>query len=385
MPDIFSGDFARNPWPVLRSLREADPGVHRVATPDGPPAWLVTRFDTVRQCLIDENLSTNVKFANGSDYRGFPVPAPLDVFQTSDPGDIARLRRVLVTELAPRHVGEWGGRAAQLIEPTLRQLDGIREFDFVDRVAVPLPALVLSELLGLPPNARDQLLAWANSTMRPAATPRARDTLASMQQIIRAVIDHSHQSEDQTMLTRLARPGNLSTAELAGVVFYMLFVWYEVLIDLLAGTVLTLSTRPAQLAELLTRPDLSSAVDELLRYLSPQVLAGPRFAVTDLEIDGQPIAAGQTVLPCLASANHDPQKFDRPDEFDINRNSPPHLALGYGTHACVGTALIRPIATAMIGKLYSQWPRLRVLDDEQIPWRSGFRHRGPLTLPVKPA
>jgi cytochrome P450 len=321
--DIFDEEFARNPWPVLSALRSEGGGVHRVTTPDGPPAWLVTRFADVHQCLLNDRLSTNVRFADGIDYHGFAVPAPLDAFQTSDANDLARLRQALVAELAPRRLDEWPAQAAQLIEPTISQLQGCAEVDFVDRVAIPLPAVILSELLGLPDDARDQLLAWANATMRPGEAPRARDTLTSMREIIAIAIEYGHQSTDQTLLTRLITASNMKTNELAGLLFYLLFVWYEVLIDLLAGSVLALSSNHEQLHALRLGSDQTAAVDELLRFLSPQVLAGPRFAVADVKIGGHTIAAGQTALLCLASANHDPDRFDRPDELDLTRPPSP--------------------------------------------------------------
>ncbi|MFB8007831.1 cytochrome P450 [Nocardia sp. NPDC056000] len=390
MQTIFDAEFAREPWPVLRSLRD-DGGVHRVATPDGPPAWLITRYADVRAGLLDDRLSTNLRYSRGDDYRGFAVPEPLDVFQSSEPGDLARLRSLVVGEL--RLAGDWSERAAELVGKCVAEVDGAAEFDFVERVALPLPAVILGELLGLPESERDSLAAWAEATMAPDARPRARDTLAAMQRIISAVIARGRDGADDTMLGRMVRSGIGGTAgdsgELPGLLFYLLFVWYEVLMDVLAGAVLTLSTRPEELAELLSAADRSVAVDELLRFLSPQVLASPRFATTDLVIAGQSIAAGETVLLCLASANHDPERFTGTVEsngavaLDVRRAPNPHVALGHGAHACVGTALLRPVLASILGELYLHLPRLRAADTEQnVPWRSGFRHRGPLTLPV---
>ncbi|MFR9750131.1 cytochrome P450 [Nocardia sp. 004] len=381
---MFGEGFARNPWPVLSSLRDDSGGVHRVATPDGPPAWLVTRAADVHRCLLDNRLSTNVRFAKGSDYRGFAVPAPMDAFQTSDPDDLARLRRGLIAELAPRRLGEWTTRISQLIAPTINRLERVDDIDFVDRVAVPLPAVILGDLLGLPDDARDRLLAWAESTMRADAAPRARDTLASMQQITSIVIEHGRATPDRSVLARLITDGQLSGDQLTGLVFYLLFVWYEVLIDLLAGSVLALSNRPRQL-DTFRCGDQLAAVDELLRYLSPQMLAGPRFPVVDVAIGGHVIPAGQTILLCLASANHDPERFDRPDELDLSRSPQSHMALGHGSHACIGAALVRPITAGVLDQLFSRWPELRVTNDENaITWRSGFRHRGPRALPIRP-
>ncbi|MET9487730.1 cytochrome P450 [Nocardia sp. NPDC006630] len=385
MLSIFDEEFAREPWPVLRSLRDGG-GVHRVATPDGPPAWLVTRYADVRDGLLDERLSTNMRYSRGGDYRGFAVPPPLDVFQRSEPEEWGRLRSRVVGEL--RLSGEWTERAALLVGKTLAELDGVHEFDFVERVALPLPAVIVAELLGLPDAERDALAAWANATLRPDSVPRARDTLATMQQIITAVIAQGLRDGGDTMLGRLVRAeigsGGADSGDLAGLLFYLLFVFYEVLMDVLAGAVLVFSGRPEQLAEMMSAPERPGPVDELLRFLSPQVLAGPRFAVTDLEIGGQLIEAGQTVLLCLASANHDPERFAEPAELDVWRGPNPHVALGHGAHACVGAGLLRPVLASVLTQIYTRWPKLHAtIDDRDVPWRSGFRHRGPLTLPVR--
>lgn len=129
--------------------------------------------------------------------------------------------------------------------------------------------------------------------------------------------------------------------------------------------------------------DTRPVVDELLRYLSPQVVSGPRFATTELGIAGHTIRSGDTVLLCLAAANHDSEIFDNPAELDLARTNNPHLALGHGGHACLGTALVRTIAGAVLETLLldGRTPTL-ACDPGDIQWRSGFRHRGPLELPV---
>ncbi|WP_019930421.1 cytochrome P450 [Nocardia sp. BMG111209] len=381
MLTIFDEEFAREPWPVLAQLR-ADGGMHRVATPDGPPAWLVTRFDQVRGGLLDERLSTNLRFAQGDDYRGFAVPAPLDVFQSSDAEDHARLRRTVVAALRPRRAEEWAEPAGDLVRRCLAAVPA-DEFDFVERVAVPLPAAVLGDLLGLADAEREALLGWANSTLRPDGAPRARDTLTTMAGIIAGTLEHARGAGADTVLGRLLAAGRddagLDSGQLSGLLFYLLFVWYEVLADLVSGAVLTFSQRPTLAAEL--GPD-GAVVDELVRHQSPQVLAGPRFAVTDLDFGGYRVRAGETVLLCLAAANHDPERFARPEEPDPRRGPNSHLGLGLGAHACVGTALVRTVTTVVLQQIYARWPGLRATATT-VPWRSGFRHRGPLTLPVK--
>ncbi|MEV2221199.1 cytochrome P450 [Nocardia vinacea] len=382
---IFDAEFAANPWSTLRRLRE-DGGVHRVRTPDGPPAWLVTRFAHVRAGLLDTRLSTQPRYAGKTDYRGFVVPSPLDRgFLESEPEDHARLRRAVTAELSPRRLTEWARTAPELVSAWLSEVDSGATIDLIERFTVALPATVLGELLGLPAPEREALLHWARSTLLPSATPpRARDTLTTMRAIVIATIERAR---GDNVLGRLARSseetGSPSAHELASMIFYLLFVWYEVLVDLIAGSTLALLTHPAQLAVLRAMADTRPAVDELLRYLSPQVVSGPRFATTELDIAGHTIRSGDTVLLCLASANHDSEIFDNPAELDLTRTNNPHLALGHGGHACLGTALVRTIAGAVLETLLldGRTPAL-ACDPEDIQWRSGFRHRGPLELPV---
>ncbi|MEU2039761.1 cytochrome P450 [Nocardia niwae] len=387
MTDVFDARFARDPWPTLQRLRTAGDGVHRVRTPDGPPAWLVTRYHDVRAGLLDQRLSTRARHAKGDDYRGFPVPPPLDAMLEAAAADHARLRGMVTSELSPRRLAEWTELAPGLVTSLLREHGPGETVDLVERLAVPLPASVLSELLGLDGAAAEDLRRWADSTLLPSASPpRARDTLATMLAIITDATTHAQRPG--TALARWAEAhadsGSPTTDELAGLLFYLLFVWYEVLADLIAGALLTLLGRPDQRRGWHARTDKRTAVDELLRYLSPQVLAGPRFATTDLTLGDSTIPAGQTVLLCLASANHDPEIFHRPGELDLTRDPGAQLALGHGMHACLGNALVRTVTAAAVDHVLTRWPDSALaVDEREIVWRSGFRHRGPLTLPVE--
>jgi len=386
--DVFYAGFAAYPWSTLRDLRN-DGGVHRIRTPDGPPAWLVTRYADVRAGLLDERLSTHIRHARGEDYRGFVVPPPLDVsFLNAEPADHARLRRIVTAELSPRRLAEWTSTAPDLVASCLKSIDA-GPVEVITSLAVPLPAAVLGELLGLAETERQALLNWATTTLVPSATPpRARDTLGTMLALITAVAQRARTEPTDTVLARLVHGRDedhvLSADELAGLLFYLLFVWYEVLVDLVAGSMAALLPRPDQ-AELLRAGHVpaDAAVDELLRYLSPQVLAGPRFAITDLEIGAHTIPAGETVLLCLAAANHDPACFIDPETVDLARAHNPHLGLGYGGHSCLGTALVRTITGTLMQQLLTRWPDSRLaVPESEIAWRSGFRHRGPLALPV---
>jgi cytochrome P450/predicted lactoylglutathione lyase len=312
----------------------------------------------------------------------------LDVsFLNADPADRARLRRVVTAELSPRRLSEWASTAPDLVALCLKSMDD-GPIDLVTSLAIPLPAAVLGELLGLAEPQRRSLLDWATTTLTPSATPpRARDTLGAMLALITAVAKRVNDEPGDTVVARLVHDRNddLTADELAGLLFYLLFVWYEVLGDLVAGSVLVLLTRPEQRELLDTgRAPADASVDELLRYLSPRVLAGPRFAITGLDIGAHTVRAGETVLLCLASANHDPHHFVDPETVDLARACNPHLGLGYGGHACLGTALVRTITGTLLYQLVARWPDSRLaVNETEIAWRSGFRHRGPRAMARK--
>lgn len=388
MIEVFGTDFAARPWPVLHRLRD-EGGVHRVRTPDGPAAWLVTRYGDVRAGLADSRFAVADRYSNGEDYQGFPVPTPLNTLQNANAADHLRVRRTITAEFSPRRLAQWTQCAPESVDNLIASLSG-GEVDLVTEFAVPLPAAILGQLLGLGDSERETLLGWANSTLVPADgdAPRARDTLATMRAIIEATIDHAHSGPTDTVLARFVAGYDESSSqrrdELVALLFYMLFVWYEVLVDLISGAVLTLLCHPEELR--VFRADAQrqlAAVDELLRYLSPQVLAGPRFATVDVQIGDHTIRAGQTVLFCLAGANHDPDHYDDPERLDLAKPRSPHTALGYGIHACLGTALVRTVAATTLDRLFTRWPdTVLAVPEDEIRWRSGFRHRGPYALPL---
>lgn len=385
MIEIFDAGFARNPWPILENLRR-DGGVHRVATPDGPPAWLVTRCRDVRAGLLDSRLSANAHFARGEDYRGFAVPHPLNTVQNADAAGHVRVRQLVAAEFSRRRFAEWDRLAPELVDSLLSTL-GTGEVDFVTEFAVPLPTLVLTELLGLGDSQREMLLEWARSTLTPTGTEaRARDTLSTMHEVIAGTIEYAKANREDTVLARIVSRYDGSAPqqcdELVGLLFYLLFVWYEILVDFISGSVLAMLNYPEQ-REAFLSATTSDAVDELLRFLSPQVLAGPRFATADLTIGSQLIRSGETVLLCLAGANHDPDQYDRPEILDFTKNRGPHTALGHGIHTCLGTALVHTISNATLERFFDRWPETRLAVEENgLRWCSGFRHRGPNTLPI---
>src|SRR5262249_28456849 len=141
--------------------------------------------------------------------------------------------------------------------------------------------------------------------------------------------------------------------------FLLLVAGHETTVHLIGGGVRALLEAPEQKARLLTDWSLApSAVEELLRFVSPVQVAKPRYVGRDLEFHGRPLRRGEILIPMLASANADPARFDRPEWMDIARAPNPHVAFGTGMHFCLGAQLARVEAQVVLEKLFTRFPNL---------------------------
>ncbi|WP_243789073.1 cytochrome P450 [Saccharopolyspora gloriosae] len=372
MTDPFT---ASDPFASLAALRAAGP-VHRVSTPDGPRAWLLTRYADVRSSLGDQRLALNRDHSNGADYAGFDLPPQLDAhLLNSDPPRHTRLRREIAPSFTAQRVRAMTPQVRAVADDLARSLPA--GVDLVADYAVVLPVRIIAELLPLPAAARRDFATWADGLLlhSPGAEPRARDTMNDMRRIIGGAL--SSEPPEGSLLSGLlaARAGaRLDADELTSMVFYLLFVWHEIMVHAVSSTVLRL---------LGTSASLDSGVEEVLRFHPPQLLAAPRYALAELTVGGVTIPAGDTLLLSLAAANRDEHVFDDAETFTPDRSPNPHLSLGHGIHACPASALTRVIAVAAVQALHEVRPELSLaVTPDTATWRGNFRHHGPAALPV---
>jgi cytochrome P450 len=380
MADPFTG-YAR--W------REAGP-VQQSATPDGTPVWIVTRHVHVRAALADQRLSVD-KHNSDRGYRGYTLPPALDAnLLNMDPPDHTRLRRLVSKAFTARRVEALRPRVQHLTEALLDAIAPAGAADLVTEFAAPLPLTVIGELLGVPVADRDDFRSWTNAliTPDPDRPSQARDAVVKMRDYLVALIAGKRAVPADDLLSAMiaARDGgdSLSEDELTSLAFLVLWAGYEVTVDLIGDAVLELLRHPDQLRLLRTNTDLApAAVDEVLRYTSPNPFAIRRFPTQDIEIGGVRIPAGDTVLLCLGSAHRDPDRFVDPDRFDIQRGDNGHLGFGYGVHYCLGAPLARVEAeTALVALARRLRDLALAVPDDQLRWRPSFRSRGLLGLPV---
>ncbi|OKI00611.1 cytochrome [Streptomyces sp. CB02923] len=394
-----------DPYTGYAALRDAGP-VHRIAGPDGHPAWLVTRYEDVRRGLSDPRLSLDKRHAHGG-YRGFSLPPALDAnLLNMDPPDHTRVRRLVAKAFTP-------ARVEKLREPVRRLADGLLDAvqdagrtDLMESYAGPLPIVVICDLLGVPERDRPDFRSWTDAliTPDPARPEQAKEAVVAMMRYYTGLIAAKRIAPGDDLLSDLimARDGGadgggtdagagpegagdrLTEDELTSLAFLLLFAGYENTVHLIGNSVLALLDHPERLTALRADPaELSGAVEEFARYDGPVPLAIRRFPLEDIEIGGVRVPAGGTVLLSLASANRDPDRFPGAGTLDPGRDAGGHLMFGHGIHYCLGAALGRMETETALTALISRFPGLRLdVPRAALRHRRTLRARGLISLPV---
>ncbi|WP_234317898.1 cytochrome P450 [Streptomyces rimosus] len=328
--------------------------------PDGKRVWLVTRHEDVRAVLTNPAISSNPQhpgFPNVGETIGVPrqdqVPG---WFVGMDSPEHDRFRKALIPEFTVRRV-----RAMKpAIERTVdAQLDAMlaagNTADLVADFTLPIPSLVISALLGVPPADRE----FFESRTRVLVSFRAysdEDRMAAGKDLMRYInrlIEIKKNWGGDDIVTRLLATGAIGAHEMSGVLMLLLIAGHETTANNIALGVVTLLKNPQWIGD-------ERAVEETLRFHSVADLVSLRVAVEDVEIAGQHIKAGEGIVPLVAAANHDEELFACPHAFDPSRSARGHVAFGYGVHQCLGQNLVRVEMEVAYRKLFERIPNLRL-------------------------
>ncbi|WP_020120028.1 cytochrome P450 [Streptomyces canus] len=379
-----------HPYDVYRRLRDTAP-VHRIAGPDGTPAWIVTRYDDVRAALADPRLSLDKRHATAGTYKGFSLPPALDAnLLNMDPPDHTRIRRLVGRAFTPRRIERLRGPIRNTADRLLDALGDDGTTDLIASYAAPLPITVICDLLGIPDEHRLDFRVWTDTLVAPdpAAGPGAAKeaVVAMLGYFTRLLADKRRDPADDLLSDLIAvrdEGDRLSEDELMSLAFLILFAGYENTVQLIGNAALALFQHPEQLTALREDPSLlPAAVEEFLRYEGPALLAIRRFPVEDVTLGGVTIPAGETVWVSPSAANRDPARFPDPDRLDLDRpDASGHLSLGHGIHYCLGAPLARAETEIALAALLERFPDL-ALADPAPRWRASLRARGLLALRV---
>ncbi|WP_378733243.1 cytochrome P450 [Nocardia brasiliensis] len=376
----------------ITRLREARP-VSPLVFPDGHEGWLVTGYDAVRQLMADTRFSSRQDIGivhaldNTPDMPVATEPSPQipGLFIAMDPPDHTRLRRKLTGAFTVRRMRQLEEHIIDIVE---RQLDEMARLtppvDLVQEFALPVPSLVICELLGVP--YADRATFQDNSAKFLVKNPDLDEKMAAygaMTTYLAELVMSKRAAPGEDILSDLARDDDLSIEELTGVAFLLLLAGHETTANMLALGTFALLEHPEQLAELRADPDLlPDAVEELLRYLSIADIFY-RYATEDIELGGETIGKGSTVVVSLLAANHDPKRFDHPDTLDLHRKARGHLSFGHGIHTCLGQQLARIEMRAGFEGLLRRFPTLELaIPADEVKLKTDMNIYGVHELPV---
>ncbi|KUH35826.1 MULTISPECIES: cytochrome P450 family protein [Streptomyces] len=405
-PELFTWEFATDPYPAYAWLREHAP-VHRTRLPSGVEAWLVTRYADARQALADQRLSKNpahhAEPAHAKGKTGIPGERKAELMThllNIDPPDHTRLRRLVSKAFTPRRVAEFAPRVQELTD---RLIDGFAakgEADLIHDFAFPLPIHAICDMLGVPAEDQDDFRDWAGQMIRHGGGPRG-GVARAVKRMRAYLVDLIHRKReglgrggDDDLISGLIRASDhgehLTENEAAAMAFILLFAGFETTVNLIGNGTYALLRDDGQRTRLQRslaageRGLLETGVEELLRYDGPVELATWRFATEPLTLGGQRVEVGEPVLVVLAAADRDPERFDRPDTLDLARSDNQHLGYGHGIHYCLGAPLARLEGQTALATLLTRLPDLRLaVPPEELRWRGGLIMRGLRTLPVE--
>ena len=391
----FTPEAQADPYPLYRSLREADP-VHHSELMD---LWVLTRHEDVSFVLKDDRFSadrrksTNLLVAQARKMQEEGPFAQANTMLSADPPEHTRLRGLVSKAFTPRRIEEMRPHIQEIVDALLDDVQDREEFDLIEHLSYPLPVIVIAEMLGIPPENRAEFKRWSNdlvATMSgPGTTPdaleRARSSGLEMADYFKGVIAERRKEPRDDLLSAMIaaeeRGEVLSEDELLASCMLLLAAGNETTTNLIGNGMLSLLRHEDQLDKLLDDPSLmGSAIEEMLRYEGP-VQATARTADADVEIDGHAIEKGKMLFVLLAAANRDPAAFPDPETFDITRQDNNHVAFGNGLHFCLGAPLARMEAQIAFQTLFERRGKPRLVSDD-AEWNGNFILRGLKRLPL---
>ena len=379
---LTSPEFFRNPYPLLKWLRENDP----VYFCDAIGGWVVTRYDDIVVTMKETGTYSNEgRLGRAVDHLPEECKAKLIAFQDhyrtkgllhSDPPDHTRLRSLVQKAFSPRMVDLMRPRIQEIVDQLLDRVEPDGRMEVIQDLAFALPVTVLADIMGVPHSDHMCFQKWADSLLafqgvnKPhmSVLENAQATLIEARQYLKELIARRRKEPGVDLVSQLVavelEGERLSEAELINTCVTLLVAGHETTTSLIGNGMLTLLRHPEQWQLLKARHDLlPAAIEEVLRYESP-VASQPRVIKHDAALGGKQLKAGQMLFQMLNSGNRDADHFDEPDVFDIRRTKNRHIAFGFGVHFCIGAPLSRAEGHIVFETIMRRLPNIRLVDRE---------------------
>jgi cytochrome P450 len=393
-PKLFGPKMMADPYPFYARLRSAAP----VYWVDQIGGWVLTRYADVTALLRSPHVSSDR--ANKAPLQSGPEFQALNEVRgysmlNADPPRHTRLRLLVNKAFKPKTVEELAPFIRSFVDEALDAALARGRMDVMADLAFPLPATVIAEMLGVPPEDRDRFKHWSDdvtaavgnvpSNSSPELLRKSVEGMRALEAYFQDIIARRRAEPRDDLISGLIKAqeegDRLSDRELLANCVLLLNAGHETTTNLIGNGTYALLRHPDQLKRLRDDPSLiPTGVEELLRYESPVQLTN-RILTADMELGGKVLRAGQMVLLLLAAANRDPEQFPDPDKLDVGRQNNKHVAFGLGSHFCLGAPLARLEGRLVFEALFRRAPGLR-LDGPSPRYRQNFNLRGLESLPV---
>jgi hypothetical protein len=393
---LLDPDVLADPYPLFRQLREEDP----VHWDPFLHAWVVTRYKDVAE-VLQRFRAARTPSPDRLDALGLGELTPIAAVMVRqmlflDPPEHGRVRRLAAAAFTPRRIARLSEHITRIAEELVDELAGRARQATVDvmaGLAIPLPAIVTAEMLGVPTSDYELLKTWSedfaemlgNFQHNPGRAKKVLRSLEEMAAYFGAALEREDSHPTEGLINALATAtvdgDRLSPEEVVANVIVTMVGGQETTTNLIGNGLLTLLRQPDQLERLRSHPKLlPSAIEELLRYESPSQVTA-RLAPAGAVLGGKPIPEGAAVMAVMAAANRDPERFDEPDRLDLGREDNRHLAFGWAGHFCFGAPLARLEGQIAFRALLARFSSLS-LAEEAVIWRPNMGLRGLIELQV---
>jgi len=384
-----------SPYPLIARLRPKG-NILRTYMING---WCVISHEDVKTLLRDKRLSSEVfnsaliRRVIRSAAQGLVTPL-IDYpnIVNVDPPDHTRLRKLAAQSFTSRFVQSLRPKIDTLVSELLDDVEGAAEFEVVDSLAKPLPAIVIAEMLGVPAEERHYFVQWSAALIKYAEILNA-DAIheavlgdLAIRTYLQELVDAKRTSPGQDLISALIEAeedgDKLNIEELLSLCTILLVAGHETTTRLISSCLWLLLQHPDQLMEVRSdRSLLKNAIEEALR-LEPPLLSLTRLVPETFEYKGHAFKKGQLILLSIAGANRDPKVTPSPETFNIHREAFEHVSFGHGIHLCLGMPLARLEAEVALNQLLDRFPDL-TLPEQDLVWSDSPFFRGLEQLTVR--
>ena len=391
-----ASDPQADPYTWFNTVRERGPMLRSYMN----NGWIVTGFKEVTELLRDQRVSNDfsknafmvsiVRLAAG-DVEVLNIDNPTMLGQ--DPPDHTRLRKLVAKGFLHKYVQSLAPTIEQLVDNLLDEIPTeVHQFDVMQSLARPLPAIVIAEMMGVPPSERHLFERWSEELLggtdlgKPALIRKGGEANMEMRAYLAQLAEIKRQAPGQDLISQLIMAeehgDKLSLDELYSTCILLLVAGHETTTRLIGSCLYLLLHHPEQMeAARQSEEHLVNALEESLRY-EPPVQFTARIVKESFTVDGCKLKRGQLLMLSIAAANRDPAANKDPDSFDIKREKVIHLSFGHGIHLCLGMSLARLEAKIVFDKLFDRFPTL-IYAEEKPDWGTNPMFRGLESLSVE--